>query len=117
MNIPHQEPVKFAKELLEVNEEFVKVKCAFDSLPSLAMFFEAAAQSSAGFSQEEEPKVGFLISLKEVKLNKEADTLEYIIKVEKKVAFASVCEFSFEVYDLSETTNYATGILTVMIQE
>lgn len=117
MNIPHQEPIKFAKELLEVNKEFIKVKCEFSSLPTLPMLFEAAAQSSAGFSQEKEAKIGFLVSVKEVKLNKEPDTLEYVIKVEKNLEFGAVCEFSFNVFDLSENTNYTTGVLTVMIQE
>ena len=117
MNIPHQEPIKFAKELLEVNKEFVKVKCEFASLPTLSMLFEAAAQSSAGFSQEEESKVGFLISLKEVKQVKEPDTLKYIVKVEKNLEFGAVCEFSFNVFDLEEKTKYAIGVLTIMIQE
>jgi len=117
MNIPHQEPIKFAKELLEVNKEFVKVKCSFKIIPTLPMLFEAAAQSSAGFSQDEEIKVGFLVSLKDVKQNEEPDILDFIIKVEKNLEFGAVCEFSFNVFDLEENTNYATGVLTVMIQE
>ena len=117
MSIPHQEPIKFAKELIEANEEFVKVKCSFKTLPSLAMIFEAAAQSSAGFSQEEKAKIGFLVSLKGVKLNKKLDTLDYIIKVDKNLELGTVCEFSFTVYNMEENINYANGTLTVMIQE
>ena len=116
MNIPHQKPIKFAQELLEVNENIAKVRCEFPSLPTLPMLFEAAAQSSAGFSQEKETKIGFLVSVKSIKLLEEARELEYIIKVEKKIEFGAVCEFFFEVFTKDET-EIASGVLTVMIQE
>ncbi len=117
MNIPHQKPIKYAQELLEVNENIAKVRCEFDKTPTLPMFFEAAAQSSAGFSQDSEAKVGFLVSVKEVKLLNEAAKLEYIIQVEKKVEFGAICEFSFEVFNKEQDTSFASGVLTVMIQE
>ena len=116
MNIPHQKPIKFAQELLEVNENIAKVRCEFPSLPTLPMLFEAAAQSSAGFSQEGVAKVGFLVSVKSVKLLEEVTELEYTIKVEKKVEFGAICEFSFEVLSKDELV-IANGVLTVMIQE
>lgn len=114
MNIPHQEPIKFAQELLELDGNIVKVKCRFQSIPTLPMLFEAAAQSSAGFSQEE--KIGFLVSVKNVKLLIEPKEFEYIIQVEKKVEFGAICEFYFDVLT-KENSKIANGILTIMIQE
>ena len=48
----------------------VNVHCVFKDTPTLAMFVEAAAQASSSFEtiNEIEPKMGFLATLKDVKL-------------------------------------------------
>ena len=74
MNLPHQEPIRFANEVLSSSLNKISVSCKFPFSPTLAMACEAAAQSSAGFAQESsEPKIGFLVSLKEITLEKEMD--------------------------------------------
>ena len=116
MNIPHLMPIKFAKEALSVTQKEVRVKCAFEKEPTLAMFFEAAAQSSAAFSQNS-LKIGFLIFLKNVDLLKTSTSLEYIVKVQKIVQVGLINEFSFEVFNLKENEKIARGNFTIMIQE
>lgn len=60
MNLPHEEPIRFANEVLNLSENRITVSCSFPFSPTLAMACEAAAQSSAGFAQESsEPKIGF----------------------------------------------------------
>ncbi|AXH13865.1 hypothetical protein [Malaciobacter mytili] len=115
MNIPHLPPVKFAQEIKEVKENLVKVYCEFPFVPTLAMFFEAAAQSSAAFSKSDEKKIGFVISLKNIELIKEATNLTYIMQVKKEYEMGSICEFSFEALDKEEV--YAKGIFTIMVKE
>lgn len=115
MNIPHLPPVKFAQEIIEVIENLAKVKCEFPYTPTLAMFFEAAAQSSAAFSKNGEKKIGFVISLKNIELIKEATALTYLIEVKKEYEVGAVCEFSFKVLQKEEL--YAKGTFTVMVKE
>ena len=116
MNIPHQKPIKFAQEVLSVEESTAKVKCIFPSAPTLPMYFEAAAQSSAAFSQDE-TKIGFLVSVKNVELLNESNDLEIVIEVERVVEFGAICEFSFTVLSYDENKQFAKGTLTVMLQE
>lgn len=116
MKIPHLEPVKFAKEILDVEETKAEVYCEFPTTPSLAMIFEAAAQSSAAFSQNE-TKIGFLISVKDTELLDANIDNNILIRVEKKAAFGAICEFSFLAMSLNKDKLFAKGILTVMIQE
>ena len=115
MNIPHLMPIEFAKEALSVTQNEVRVKCIFEQEPTLAMFLEAAAQSSAAFAQDSS-KIGFLISLKDVDLLKTSTSLEYIIKVKKIVQIGAINEFSFEVFTLNENKKIAKGNFTIMIQ-
>ena len=116
MNIPHQKPIKFAEEVISVEDKIAKVKCIFPYKPTLSMYFESAAQSSAAFSNEE-AKVGFIVSVKDIELLEENDDLEILVKVERKVEFGAICEFFFEIFNLDETKNLAKGTFTVMIQE
>ena len=76
MNLPHLAPILFAKEVLESNEKEVLVQCSFPYSPSLVMLCEAAAQRSAAFieKKQEDPQIGYLVSLKDISQIKE----EYI---------------------------------------
>jgi len=116
MNIPHQKPIKFAEEIISVEGKIAKVKSIFPSKPTLSMYFEAAAQSSAAFSKDK-PKVGFIVSVKDIELLEENDALEVLVKVERKVEFGSICEFSFNILSLDETKSFAKGTFTIMLQE
>ena len=68
LNLPHQSPIKFAKYIVCSDETSARVQVEFDSLPSLGMLIESAAQSSAAIGKEKSSKMGFLVSLKNVKL-------------------------------------------------
>ena len=67
LNLPHQEPIRFAKYIISKDSKRARVKIEFDTTPSLAMMIEAAAQSSAAIG-ENNATMGFLVSLKNVKL-------------------------------------------------
>ncbi|WP_419770755.1 MAG: hypothetical protein ACNI3C_02940 [Candidatus Marinarcus sp.] len=115
MNLPHLAPIKFAQEVLSVDEKRAKVKCVFPFAPTIAMLFEAAAQSSAAFSQDES-KIGFIVSVKNLEQIKEIQIKEVIVQLELCVAFGNISEFSFDILNAQESEKYAFGILTVMIQ-
>ena len=116
MNIPHLKPVKFAQNILSVDEKIAVVENKFPHKPTLPMLFEAAAQSSAAFS-EDSSKIGFLVSVKDTELLNENVEEELLLEVQKSVEFGTVCEFLFKAMSRDKSIIFATGILTVMIQE
>ncbi|MCF6308960.1 MAG: hypothetical protein L3J19_00570 [Sulfurimonas sp.] len=113
LNLPHKEPIKFAKYIVSKEDTSAVVKVQFDEIPSLPMLVEAAAQSSAAFSNEEN-KMGFLVTLKNIKLVNKPCSFEYNIKVTLEHQLDSLTYFNFEVYD--EHTVVATGIFIISIQ-
>ncbi len=116
MNLPHQAPIRFAQEILEKNEDFCIVKCSFPYIPTLPMVSEAAAQSSAAFAEDKnEPIIGFLISLKNIKKLSELNKIEYQIKISKSFNFGSMTEYKFELFDEKKT--YAKGELTIALKD
>lgn len=116
MNIPHLKPVKFAQKILFTDKDEAKVQCQFPEIPTLAMFFEAAAQSSAAFSQEK-AEMGFVISLKDIILHQSTDKLNVIVHIQKKAQINSICEFEFKIFCEKEKVHYSSGILTIMIKK
>lgn len=116
MNIPHQAPLKFAQEVVTVNETKAQVKCVFPFVPTLAMLFEAAAQSSSAFSQEES-KMGFIVSVKDAELMDDTPPLEVIIDLDNKAVFGNVYEMGFIVFDINHTKEFAQGTLTLVIND
>ena len=115
MNIPHLAPVKFAQEVLSCDNDNARVKCMFPQTPTLAMFFEAAAQSSAAFAQDNS-KIGFVISLKNITLHESTAKVDAIVNIHKKTQLGSICEFEFKVFCEEEKIHFVSGILTVMIK-
>ena len=115
MILPHQEPIRFAQEIIQIEDDFRIVSCLFPFIPTLAMVSEAAAQSSASFAQGEKPVIGFLISLKNIEQLSEFSNTEYKIKIKKEISFGSMTEFSFEL--LSDTEISARGSLTIALQD
>ena len=108
MNLPHQEPILFAKKLIKKDENSLHVKCEFPYFPTLPMLFEAAAQSSAGFSSEQ--KEGFLVAGSDIKLNKKVNKTELIIEVQKKINMGNMTMFDFTVED------FASGKFTIYVK-
>ena len=113
LNLPHKEPIKFAKYIVSKEDTSAVVKVQFDEIPNLPMLVEAAAQSSAAFSNEEN-KMGFLVTLKNIKLLSKPYSFEYNIKVIFEHQLDSLVYFNFEVYD--ENVQIATGIFIIALQ-
>jgi len=114
INLLHQKPVRFVDDIIKMEYEIAYVSCTFPYTPTLAMIFEAAAQSSIAFSQEKEPKIGFLVSLKNIELLKEPDMLSLTIKIKKEINLSLLNEFSFEL--INENNLYAEGNFVVKLQ-
>ena len=91
MNLPHQEPIKFVKELIGLDNEYASISCLFPVTPTLAMVCEAAAQSSAAFAQDSKN-----------------------IKIKKEMVFGSMSEFKFEL--TKDSIIYVKGYLVIALQ-
>lgn len=117
MNLPHKEPIRFAQEILEEKDDYKIISCKFPYIPTLSMISEAAAQSSASFSQDgqSEPKIGFLISLKNVQELIEPKDIEFEVKIKKSFNFGTMTEFSFELK--KDEKIFVTGSLTIAIAD
>ncbi|NOQ31638.1 MAG: hypothetical protein GQ570_11000 [Helicobacteraceae bacterium] len=109
MNLPHLEPLLFAKEILSKSESEVVVRCEFEATPTLSMLAEASAQASSAFS--EEVAIGFVSSFKSVVLLGTINDRTYNIKVTKEVELSNMKQFSFEVEEV------ATGSFTIVFKE
>ncbi len=95
MNLPHQKPILFAKKIIHKDEKSAKVVCEFESIPSLGMTIEAAAQSCGAMAQEKMD--GFLAGINSVKLLKEFDKQHFTVSVEKLYEMDGLELFCFEV--------------------
>lgn len=113
LKLPHQAPIRFAKYIISKEENTAVVKVKFDIIPTLPMIVEAAAQSSAALSDTEN-KMGFLVTLKNIKLLKKLSSLEYDVKVSLEHQFEDFCYFSFELNDTN--TFVASGIFVIAIR-
>lgn len=67
LSLPHKEPIRFAKYIISKESNMARVKVEFNKIPSLAMMIEAAAQSSSAIG-DDNTLMGFLVSLKNIKL-------------------------------------------------
>ncbi len=113
LNLPHLAPIRFAKYIISKDEASALVRVEFDSPPSLAMLVEAAAQSSGAFSNGED-KMGFLVTLKNIKLLEKAKALEYDVRVTYQHALDTLTYFSFEVNDKERII--ASGVFVIALQ-
>lgn len=113
INLPHQAPIKFVKNILEKDLNSATVTCSFPTKPTLAMVCEASAQSTIVFSKGDKPQNGFLISLKNVEQLESLDSNDYIVKVEESFNFGNMTEYNFELADKSKL--YVKGSLTILV--
>ena len=117
MNLPHREPLIFAKDIISKNSDSVKVRCEFAMLPTLAMFIEAAAQSSAAFNSDSNTKIGFLTMVNDVELLEEIETLYFLFIIKKEVEVGQYKKFFFDAYDENTSLKIVSGKFTLVIQE
>ncbi|ACZ13133.1 hypothetical protein [Sulfurospirillum deleyianum] len=115
MNLPHLAPICFAKEVLERTENGAKVLCEFPFAPTLAMMVEAAAQSFGAFGEDEKPRMGFLVLMKEITLHVNAKERSLVMHCEHKGSLGSTSELFFEAYMGDEKV--ADGTVMIALQE
>ncbi|MEN8303753.1 MAG: hypothetical protein ABFQ64_06770 [Campylobacterota bacterium] len=96
LQLPHQAPIRFAKYIVSKDDTTAVVKVKFETIPTLPMIVESAAQSSAAFSDGKN-KNGFLVTLKNIKLLEKLNHLEYDIKVSLEYEFEGFSYFNFEI--------------------
>jgi len=114
MNLPHLEPLLFAKEILQVDDSKAEVLCEFSTIPTLSMFIEAAAQSSAAFNnQEEDPKIGFLTTVKSLKLLEEPEETSYFFHLNIVADMGNIKQFNFIAVSKDITT--VKGTFTIFV--
>lgn len=115
ISLPHTAPIKFVKSLLQTDERSAVVQIAYDELPSIGMLIEAAAQSSAGISDKENiGRMGFLVSLKNIKLLEEIKFYEYIVKIELVSKLDNFKSLRFEIFD--DDQMIAKGSFAIILQ-
>lgn len=115
MNLPHEKPIRFVNKVIKNEENKFFVSCTFPYPPTLAMTCEAAAQSTAAYAKEDETtKIAYLVSLKNVVLEKEIDFTEAVIEIEKTFEFGTMSEYKFKLK--SENELYVVGNITIAMQ-
>ncbi len=117
MKLPHLEPLVFAKEVLYVDDESAKVLCEFEQFPTIGVFIEAAAQSSAAFFQGGEPKTGYLANVTNMELLDSIEVLQYIVSLKKIFSFENLVKYSFLITQKGDNKKIAQGELTVAIEQ
>lgn len=114
-SLPHVAPIKFVEALLRADETKASVKVSFDQLPTLGMLIEAAAQSSSGIKDEaNNGRMGFLVSLKNIKLLQDIKSCEYVINVELIHKLSDFQSIEFTVVDNDEMI--AKGTFVIILQ-
>lgn len=112
---PHVLPIRFVRELLRADEISALATVEFEEIPSLGMIVEAAAQSSSGIKDDDnDGRIGFLVTLRGVKLLKELDSKKYEIDVKLSDKIDNFKSLSFEV--LKESEVVAKGSFSILLQ-
>jgi hypothetical protein len=117
MNLPHLAPIKFVKAILTCKEKQATVLCEFQSLPTLPMLTEAAAQASSALLKSDIPQNGFLVLMKDVILHVKAKSVTCVVAIEERVSLGNSSEFYFEVFEKEGGEMYANGLLMIVTEE
>lgn len=112
LNLPHIEPIRFAKSVLTKDDTTAKVLVEFPQIPTLAMMIEAAAQSTAAFSDGTN-KGGYLVGMKNIKLINKASMSYAEVKVILKHSLENMTLIEFEVEQ--ENLLLCKGSLTIAL--
>ena len=113
--IPHLPPVRFVKTLVSADETKAIVEVGFDEVPTLGMLIEAAAQSSSGIKDDENNgRMGFVISLKNIKLLQDVNSKEFVVHVELVHKLDDFKSLSFKIYE--KEILVAIGSFSIVLQ-
>ena len=114
-SIPHLSPIRFVKTLIKADETSASVRVGFDEVPTLGMLIEAAAQSSSGIKDDENNgRMGFVITLKNIKLLQDVNSKEFIVNVELVHKLDDFKSLSFNIFE--DKTEVATGAFSIVLQ-
>ena len=100
LNLPHKDPILFAKTVLSKGTTNARVAVEFPQTPSLAMMIESAAQSTAAFNDGSK-KGGYLVGMKNIKLLNGASETNLEVEVSIKHSVENMRLINFEVYEMS----------------
>jgi len=114
LKLPHLYPVKFAKYIIAQDETSARVQVEFDSIPSLGMLIESAAQSSAAIGKDKSSKMGFLVSLKNVKLLNPPSKKILEVKVVNEHSMENMKMIQFDIFE--DEINISSGSFMLMIE-
>lgn len=117
MKLPHAEPLIYAKDVLNLDDTKAVVSCEFDQKPTIGMFIEAAAQSSAAFFQEGDAKLGFLAQANDIELIDFSDELNYTVELNLQIKFESMSKFDFIIKLKEDKVSVCKGKITVSLQK
>ncbi|MGM0533484.1 MAG: hypothetical protein ACQERK_03200 [Campylobacterota bacterium] len=115
IDIPHLPPVRFAKEVKKVvDDDCIVVSCEFNGIAQIAELTEAAAQASAGFSEEKNQK-GFLIQVRDacITADIESSKLDVMLRVLVNTGKTAQFEFLFFHEHTPGAKPVAGGLFTV----
>ncbi len=113
--IPHTPPIRFVKSLISADAMSASVEVEFETIPTLGMLVEAAAQSSSGIiSDEIDVRMGFLVTLKNIKLLEELTSTNYIVDIQLDYKLESFKSLSFKVVENENLI--ATGSFAIALQ-
>jgi len=110
LSLPHIAPIRFAKNILFMDEKEARVSVSFGEIASLGMLIESAAQSCAAFGDE--TTSGFLVSLKNVKLLKKPTELNLEVALVNEFNLGAMANFSFKVFE--GTKELVNGSLVIV---
>jgi len=98
--IPHVAPLRFVKRRISATREDATVEIGFDEIPSLGMLIEAATQSSSGILNDEiNGRIGFLVTLKNIKLLQAPQNTTFQVRIHLDLKIEDFRYLSFTVYD------------------
>ncbi|MDF1874733.1 hypothetical protein JHD48_03165 [Sulfurimonas sp. SAG-AH-194-I05] len=96
LNIPHQEPLHFAKSIVSKNAHTALVSVSFSTPPTLPMLIESAAQSSGAFNIDASCE-GFLVMMKDIHVHQDIKYTEYTIEIILQNELEKLKYFTFKV--------------------
>lgn len=111
INIPHKKPIRFANEVLSLDDSCAMVSVSFFKPPTLAMICEAAAQSSGAFAKKQ--TLGYLLSIRDALLLAEPQSLHYNVDINLTASFDNLLEYSFRL--LADGIVYAQGSIIIKV--
>ncbi len=114
LNLPHIFPIKFARYIISNDESSARVQVEFESLPSIGMLIEAAAQSSAAIGKKQSSKMGFLVSLKNVKLLNSPTKKILEVQVKHEHSMENMKMMQFDIFE--EDLKISTGSFMLMVE-